>query len=60
MQDLREELCLDLTEQHDHEISVDELKILSEEELVDKAFQASFKGGNFTRDSSLSSEECSD
>ncbi|KVI00109.1 hypothetical protein Ccrd_021648 [Cynara cardunculus var. scolymus] len=38
---------------------VDELKILSEEELVDIAFQASLKGGNLTGDRSLSSEDCS-
>lgn len=59
LKDLRKELCLDVTEQHHHEIVVDELKILSEEELVDIAFQASLKGGNLTRDSSLSSEDCS-
>ncbi|MFS7947714.1 putative snRNA-activating protein complex, subunit 3 [Helianthus anomalus] len=60
LKDLRKELCLDLTEEHHHEISVDELKILSEEELVEKAFQATLNGGNFTRDSSLSLEECSE
>ncbi|KAI3723605.1 hypothetical protein L2E82_35335 [Cichorium intybus] len=60
LKDLKKELCLELTEQHRHEISVDELKILGEEELVDIAFQASLKGGNLTRDSSLSSEDCSD
>ncbi|KAI3669633.1 hypothetical protein L6452_40941 [Arctium lappa] len=59
LQDLRKELCLDFTEQHHHEIVVDELKILSEEELVDIAFQASLKGGNMTRDPSPSSEDCS-
>ncbi|KAI3760905.1 hypothetical protein L1987_51307 [Smallanthus sonchifolius] len=60
LKDLRKELCLDLIEQDRHEIAVDELKILSEEDLVDIAFQASLKGDNLTRDSSLSSEECSD
>ncbi|KAD6795959.1 hypothetical protein R6Q59_012204 [Mikania micrantha] len=60
LKDLRKELCLDLTEQDHHETWVDELKILTEEELFDIAFQASLKGGNLTRDSSLSSEECSE
>ncbi|KAL7602860.1 hypothetical protein Lser_V15G18430 [Lactuca serriola] len=59
LKDLRKELCLELTEEHHHEISVDELKILSEEELVDIAFQASLKDGNLTKDHSLSSEDCS-
>ncbi|KAK9054074.1 hypothetical protein SSX86_025150 [Deinandra increscens subsp. villosa] len=60
LEDLRKELCLDLTDQDHHEILVDELKILTEEELVELAFQATIKVGNSTRESSPSSEECSD
>ncbi|XP_076916202.1 snRNA-activating protein complex subunit-like isoform X1 [Bidens hawaiensis] len=60
LEDLRKELCLDLTGEHHHEISVDELKILSEEELVEMAFQATLKGGNLTKDSSPSPDHCSD
>nr|XP_043632882.1 snRNA-activating protein complex subunit-like [Erigeron canadensis] len=58
LKDLRKETCLGLVEQH-HEISVDELKVLSEEELVDMAFQASLEGGNMRRDTSSLSKECS-
>ncbi|KAK1422010.1 hypothetical protein QVD17_24839 [Tagetes erecta] len=58
--DLRKELCRDATEQDRHEISVDELKILTEEELVDIAFQASLKDGSKRRESSPSPNECSD
>nr|GEY04046.1 hypothetical protein [Tanacetum cinerariifolium] len=58
LKDLRNELYLDLTQQHLDEISVDELKILSDDELFDMAFQASLKGGNITRDNSQSAEEC--
>lgn len=59
LKDLRHELCVDLTQEHLDEISIDKLKILSEDELFDLAFQASLKGGNITRDNSQSAEECS-
>ncbi|XP_071737069.1 snRNA-activating protein complex subunit-like isoform X2 [Rutidosis leptorrhynchoides] len=52
LKDLKKELCTDFTEQPGDDISVDELKILSVEEL----FRAALQGGNLTRDPSSSSE----
>ncbi|KAL4560139.1 hypothetical protein LXL04_032288 [Taraxacum kok-saghyz] len=60
LKDLKKEVCMELTEEHHHDISIDELKTLTEDELVDIAFQASFKGSNLTRDPSTSFEDCSE
>ncbi|KAL2475804.1 snRNA-activating protein complex subunit [Abeliophyllum distichum] len=57
LQSLVEELPSDFDETRDNEISVDELKIFKEEELVNKAFEEAFKEDDeFTIDSSQVSE----
>ncbi|KAF8395857.1 hypothetical protein HHK36_019811 [Tetracentron sinense] len=52
LQSLNAELCVDSSQVCEDDLSVDELKILSEEELVDKAFKEAFKGdednGNYS------------
>ncbi|KAK9265495.1 hypothetical protein L1049_001733 [Liquidambar formosana] len=43
LQDLEAEICLDSSQACGEDISVDELKIFTEEELVSKAFEEAFK-----------------
>ncbi|KAM7500522.1 hypothetical protein LguiA_024936 [Lonicera macranthoides] len=52
LQDLKKEICWDSIEICDEDISVDELKVITEEELVDKAFEVAFKDDKVTKDPS--------
>ncbi|KAL8046071.1 hypothetical protein ABFS82_08G157700 [Erythranthe guttata] len=52
LQSLKEELYGDSTEICDEEISVDELKIIGEDELVSKAFEEAFKDDELAIDAS--------
>ncbi|KAM7489632.1 hypothetical protein LguiB_027116 [Lonicera macranthoides] len=52
LEDLKKEICWDSIEICDEDISVDELKVITEEELVDKAFEVAFKDDTATKDSS--------
>lgn len=54
---LKAEVCSDLSEMCDEELCVDELKIIAEEELVNKAFEEAFKDVVQTGNSSEVSEE---
>ncbi|RWR97507.1 snRNA-activating protein complex subunit isoform X1 [Cinnamomum micranthum f. kanehirae] len=53
------ELVMDSTMEFDNELSFDELKVLSEEELVDKAFKEAFKDTELTESSSQVPEDSS-
>ncbi|KAL0300922.1 UNVERIFIED_CONTAM: snRNA-activating protein complex subunit, partial [Sesamum radiatum] len=57
LQSLKEELSGDSLETCDEEILVDELKIIGEDELVNKAFEEAFKEGELTMDTSQVTEE---
>ncbi|KAL8539475.1 hypothetical protein ACS0TY_001188 [Phlomoides rotata] len=58
LQSLKEELCVDPIEMCDEDISVDELKIIWEDELVNKAFGEAFKqDGQLAIDASQVREE---
>nr|GMD53799.1 snRNA-activating protein complex subunit [Ipomoea batatas] len=52
LQNLKEELCCDSLEMYDDEISVEELKIIKEEDLVNRAFEEAFMGDELRIDSS--------
>ncbi|GER37534.1 snRNA-activating protein complex subunit [Striga asiatica] len=54
LQSLKEELSRDSTEACDEDVSVDELKIITEDELVNKAFAEAFKDGRLATDASQS------
>ncbi|KAL7213844.1 hypothetical protein ACSBR2_016389 [Camellia fascicularis] len=54
---LKAEVCSDLSEMCDEDLCVDELKIIAEEELVNKAFEEAFKDVVQTGNSSEVSEE---
>lgn len=56
LQDLKREIGWDSIESFNDDISVDELKIFTEEELVNKAFEVAFKDGEVTGNSSQLSE----
>ena len=56
---LEVELVMDSTMEFDNELSVDELKVLSEEELVDTAFKEAFKDTELTESSSQVPEDSS-
>ncbi|KAL0328697.1 UNVERIFIED_CONTAM: snRNA-activating protein complex subunit [Sesamum calycinum] len=57
LQSLKEELSGDSLETCDEEILVDELKIIGEDELVNKAFEEAFKEGELAMDTSQVTEE---
>ncbi|XP_028095458.1 snRNA-activating protein complex subunit-like isoform X5 [Camellia sinensis] len=57
VQKLKAEVCSDLSEMFDEDLCVDELKIIAEEELVNKAFEEAFKDVVQTGNSSEVSEE---
>uniref|UniRef100_A0A5B7AJM0 Putative snRNA-activating protein complex subunit n=1 Tax=Davidia involucrata TaxID=16924 RepID=A0A5B7AJM0_DAVIN len=57
LESLRAEIYSDSPETCEDDISVGELKIISEEELVNKAFEEAFKDGEVTGNSSQVSEE---
>ncbi|KAI3456620.1 hypothetical protein Pfo_013283 [Paulownia fortunei] len=57
LQSLKEELSGYSLETFDDEILVDELKIIREDELVNKAFEEAFKGGELALDASQFTEE---
>ncbi|KAK6133136.1 hypothetical protein DH2020_033175 [Rehmannia glutinosa] len=57
LQSLKEELSGDSTETYDEEILVDELKIIREDELVNKAFEEAFKDGELAMNASQVSGE---
>ncbi|KAL0407166.1 UNVERIFIED_CONTAM: snRNA-activating protein complex subunit [Sesamum latifolium] len=57
LQSLKEELSGDSLETCDEEILVDELKIIGEDELVNKAFEEAFKEGELAVDASQVTEE---
>ncbi|PSS32839.1 SnRNA-activating protein complex subunit like [Actinidia chinensis var. chinensis] len=57
IQKLEAELHSDFFEMSDEDISVDELKVIAEEDLVKKAFEEAFKDGEETGNSSEVSEE---
>lgn len=57
LQDLEAELCP--SQECDEDISVDELKIITEEDLVNKAFEEAFKDGKEAENSSQRLEEVS-
>uniref|UniRef100_A0A5B7AJF4 Putative snRNA-activating protein complex subunit n=1 Tax=Davidia involucrata TaxID=16924 RepID=A0A5B7AJF4_DAVIN len=57
LESLRAEIWSDSLETCEDDISVDELKIITDEELVNKAFEEEFKDGEVTGNSSQVSEE---
>ncbi|KAK4434745.1 snRNA-activating protein complex subunit [Sesamum alatum] len=57
LQSLKEELSGDSLETCDEEILVDELKIIGEDELVNRAFEEAFKEGELAIDASRVTEE---
>lgn len=60
LKDLREELGQDFSDIGEEDLSVDELKIVTEEELVDKAFDIAFKDDEVTEKCTEVSEKCLD
>ncbi|KAK1364525.1 snRNA-activating protein complex subunit [Heracleum sosnowskyi] len=58
LKDLREELGQDFSDIGEDDLSVDELKIVTEEELVDKAFDIAFKDDEVPKKFPEVSEEC--
>ncbi|KAL3614916.1 hypothetical protein CASFOL_040577 [Castilleja foliolosa] len=52
LKSLKDELSVGSLDTCDEEISVDELKIITEDELVNKAFEEAFKDGEFAMDAS--------
>lgn len=60
LKDLRQEIGQDFSDISEDDLSVDELKIVTEEELVDKAFDIAFRDDEVTNEFPEVLEECLD